>query len=75
MNLKANLIKKIAKIHKFASLQWLMSSTKMIKKWVQFATQCYVGKKPDKNGHFPPLCDDLNEFSLECLEYVRINFD
>ena len=30
----------------------------MIQKWVSFAMQYYAGKKPDKNGHFPPLWND-----------------
>ena len=57
MNLKANLLKKLQKIAKNCKFpsQWLMSSTKMIQKWVPFAMQCYAEKKPDKNGHFPPL--------------------
>jgi hypothetical protein len=54
VNLKANLLKKSQKKRKFPS-QWLMSSTKMIQKWVPFAMQGYAGKNPDKNGHFPPL--------------------
>jgi hypothetical protein len=69
MSLKANLLKKLQKNCKFPS-QYLMSSTKMIQKWVPYAMQCYAGKNGKKwpfstSVHWPKLLLGLDALAIE----------
>ena len=36
--------------------------------------QSFAGRKPDKNGHFPPLCSDKHFYDREiCINFILVN--